>query len=101
MGGSPCGGPKRSAPGKKSEGCAFGRNVASSLAALATCAHNVAQNEMPTARTKAVARCLKAMKEHRAMGPSKRNGVLVTAMRIPSSLERDAGAAADILRIQR
>src|SRR5215471_566140 len=61
MGGSPCDGPKRSAPGKNSAGDTFGRYVASSPAARAGCVHT--QIKRAAASMKAATRPLQAAKE--------------------------------------
>ena len=67
MGGSPCGGPKRSAAGKKSTGETFGRYEARPPAAKAACVHNDTHTERTAARTKPATRRSEAAKGLRAM----------------------------------
>src|SRR6476619_5813478 len=67
MGGSPCGGPKRSAAGKKSTGETFGRYEARPPAAKAACVHSDTHTERTAARTKPATRRSKAAKGLRAM----------------------------------
>ena len=67
MGGSPCGGPKRSAAGKKSTGETFGRYEARPLPAKAACVHNDTHTERTVARTKPATRGLEAAKGLQAM----------------------------------
>src|SRR5690242_16190832 len=52
MGGCPCGGPKRSAAGKKSPGETFGRYEARPPAANAACVHNDTHTQRTAARIK-------------------------------------------------
>ena len=56
MGGSPCGGPKRSAAGKKSTGETFGRYVSRPPAAKAACVNNDTHTERTAARNKPATR---------------------------------------------